>query len=86
MPRPSGSAELQAVGDHAEQRGLGAAGGKRDAHPCGGLGDAGGDLEQAQRGELGGGERLRPGDGVAHRQHQPVGGGVQHEAHLVGQR
>ena len=35
--------------------------GKGDADACGGLGDAGGDLDQAhpQGGELGGGERMR---------------------------
>ena len=66
----------------------GQAAGKRDADPCRRLGDASCDLEQAQPqgGELGGGERLRLGDGVAHRQHEPVGGGVQHEADLVGER
>ena len=31
------------------------------------------------------GERLRLGDGVTHGQHQPVGGGVQHEADLIGE-
>ncbi len=79
--------ELEAAGDPAEQRSLRAGGGKRDAHPRGGLGDAGGNLEQAQAQgrELGAGERLGPGDCITHRQHQPVGGGVQHQAHLVGQ-
>ncbi len=78
MPRPSGSAELQAVGDPAEQRGFRTGGGKRDAHPRRGLGDAGGNFEQAQaqRDELGAGERLGPGNGIAYDEHQPVGGGV----------
>lgn len=51
---------LQAVGDAAEQIGLGACGGESDAHSSGGLRDAGGDLEQprTQRGELGQCKRL----------------------------
>ena len=32
------------------------------------------------------GQRLRLGDRVAHHEHQPVGGGVQQQAHLIGQR
>ena len=70
-----------------EQLGFGAGRGEGNADPCGGLGDATGNLEQAQAHcrELGGGQRLRFGDGVTDSQHQPVGGGVQHEAHLVGE-
>jgi hypothetical protein len=51
-----------------------------DACRC--LGDAPCD---PQGGELGGRERMRPGDGVAHHQQQPVGGGMQHETHLIGE-
>ena len=70
-----------------EQLGFGTCGGERDADPCRGLGDASGDLDQphTQGGELGRGERLWFGNGFAHRRHQPVGGGVQHQANLVGQ-
>lgn len=48
-----------------------------------GLDDAGGDLDQAQPqgGDLGIGQRLRLGDRVAQGQHQPVGGGMQQQAH-----
>ena len=84
----SRSSGLQVVGDAAEQIGLGAGGGEGDANTRGGLGDAGCDLEQPgpQSGELGQCERLGFWNGVAHRQHQPVGGGVQHEPHLIGKR
>ncbi len=78
---------VAAACDATEQLGFGAGAGERDADPRRGLGDAPGDLEQAQPqgGELGRGERLGFGDGVAHRQHEPAGGGVQHEADLVGE-
>ena len=48
----------------------------------------GAELEQPQaKGrELGFGERVRLGDGIAHGQHEPIGGGVQDEPHLVGER
>ncbi len=60
VPRPSWSSGLQAARDAAEQVGLRAGGGKGDADARSGLGDASGDLEQAQPQcrELGGGERL----------------------------
>ena len=63
-------------------------GGEGDAHAAGGLDDPAGDLEQVQpeRGELGGGQLVRPGDAVAQGQQQPVGGGVQDKADLVGER
>ena len=43
----SRSCGLQAAGDAAEQIGLGAGSSEGDAHARGGLGDAGGDLEQS---------------------------------------
>ena len=81
------SGGLEADGDAAKQCVVRACCGKGDADACGGLGDACGDFEEAhsQGGELGVGERMRLGDGVAHRQHQPVGGGMQHETHLIGE-
>ena len=87
-PRQSRSGGLQAVRETGEQLCLRVAGGKRDAHAGGSLGDAGCDLDQAhpQGGELGGAKRLRSGNCVAHSQHHPAGTSVQHEADLVGQR
>src|SRR5258707_8878965 len=41
---------------------------------------------QRDRVDLGGGQLVPHGDGIAHAEDEPVGGGVQHEAHLVGQR
>ena len=81
------SGGLEADGDAAKQCVVRACCSKGDADACGGLGDACGDLEEAraQGGELGVGERMRLVDGVAHRQHQPVGGGMQHETHLIGE-
>ena len=81
------SGGLEADGDAAKQCVVRACCSKGDADACGGLGDACGDFEEAraQGGELGVGERMRFVDGVAHRQHQPVGGGMQHETHLIGE-
>ena len=47
-PRESRPGGLEASCDAAEQLGVGASGGKRDAHPRRGLGDAGCDLDQVQ--------------------------------------
>ena len=71
-----------------DEVGLGTGGREGDAHAMPGLDDPGGDLEQpqAQGRELGPGEVADFRDGVADREHQPVGGRVQHEAHLVGER
>ena len=87
QPRSSRPGGLQAACDAAEQFGFGASGGEADADPGGGLGDAPGDLDQphAQGGELRRGERLRFGNGIAHRQHQPISGGVQYQADLISQ-
>src|SRR6202022_2906330 len=41
---------------------------------------------QADGVELGRGERVRPGNGVSDREDQPVGGSVQNDPHLVGER
>jgi hypothetical protein len=66
--------------------GIGAGGSEGDPDAGSGFDDAGGDLEepQAQRCELGGGERGSLGDFLLDAPHQPVGGGVQDQAHLVG--
>jgi hypothetical protein len=75
-PVVSRSGGLEADGDAAKQCVVRACCCKGDADACGGLGDACGDFEEARPkgGELGVGERMRLVDGVAHRQHQPVGG------------
>ena len=59
-----------------------------DAHARGLLDHPGADLEQAlaEGRELGPGERHPARHRIAEREHQPVGGGVQDEAELVGQR
>ena len=63
-------------------------GGEREAHPADGLCDTGGKLDQTQPqgGELGLGQRLRPGNSVTQLQHEPVGGGMQDKADLIGER
>ena len=70
----------------AQQIRLGTGSREGEADPACGLSDASPELEQpeADRGELGSGEAVGGRDGVAHGEHQPVGGGVQDEPHLVG--
>jgi hypothetical protein len=72
----------------AEERSLWASRGEGEADAGGGLDDTGTEREKAQAdgGELGGGERMCRGDCIAHGEGQPVGRGVQDQAHLVGQR
>lgn len=86
--RRSRSCGLQAAGDAAEQSGFGAGRSESDAHTGGGLCYAGCDLEQPQTqgGELRRCQRLGFWDGIAHCQHGPVGSGMQHEMHLIGER
>jgi len=59
---------------------------KSDANAAWRFGDAGADLNerQAQRIELSFGQGFGFGDGVSHREHKPVGGGVQDQPHLIG--
>ncbi len=66
-PRRLWPGELEAACDATEQLGFAAGAGERDADRCRRLDDAPSDLEQAQPqgGELGDGERLRLGDGIA---------------------
>src|SRR5579872_7181764 len=82
----SRSGRLETDGDRAEQCGIWASCGEGDADACGGLNDTSCNLEQAhpQSSELSGGEWMRLGDGVAHRQHEPISSGMQHKAHLIG--
>src|SRR6201997_3749673 len=69
-PPSSWSGRVQAARETGEQFGIRTGGGESDAHACGGLGDAGGNLDQAQAqgGELGGGEGVRSGDCVTQRE------------------
>ena len=77
---------LQCGRDVAEQRGVRTSGAEGDAHAACRFDDAGADLDerQAQRIELSFGQRFGFGDGVPHREHKPVGGGVQDQPHLIG--
>ena len=88
MPRASGRLRDQSVGQAAEQVGVGAgcSEGKTDAG--GGLDDTGCDLEKPEpdRVEFGRCQITRLRDGVAHGQNEPIGGGVEDEADLVGER
>ena len=88
MPRRSRPCRLETARKAGEQCRLGMRGGEGDTHPACGFDDARGDLDQVhpQGGELGCGERLRPGNGIADLEHQPVRAGVQHEADLIGER
>ena len=81
MPRPSWSSGLEATSEGMRRS-------EGDPHPACGFDDAGGDLDQAhpQGGEPGNGQRLGPGNGVTEFEHQPMGAGVQHETHLIGER
>ena len=71
----------------AEEIGLRTGGGEGETHAACGFDDAGGDLDQRDAKS-----RTRPSpdralrNGVADGEHEPVGGGVQHEADLVGER
>lgn len=87
-PRRLWSGGLQRDGNDAEEIGFRAGGGEGQADARGGLDDAGAELEQAQAQgrELGRSQDVGFGDGVADGEHQPVGGGVEHKANLVGDR
>ena len=87
-PRRSRPARRERSGQTPEQVGFGTSGGEGKTHPAGCLDDAGGDLDQAQTqsGELGPRQVARSGNGVADSEHQPIGAGVQDEAHLIGDR
>src|SRR5680860_130907 len=84
-PHGSWSGGLQGDGDAAEQFGFGTGGGEGQTDARGGFDDAGPELEEVEPegGELGAGEVMGLGHRIAHREHQPVGGGVEHEADLV---
>src|SRR6202166_1418306 len=78
----------QRAGQAAEEVGFGTCRGEGEAHAARGLDDTGGDFQEAetQRRELGSGQFPGFWNGVAHGQHQPISGGVENEADLIGER
>jgi hypothetical protein len=87
-PRRSRTEPEQRAGQAAEEVGFGTCRGERKANAVRGLDDTGSDFQETrtQRRELGSGQFPGFGNGVAHGQHQPISGGVEHEADLVGER
>src|SRR5665647_1732014 len=87
-PRWSGTEREQRAGQAAEEVGFGTCRGERKANAARGLDDPGGDFQKAktQRRELGSGQFPDFGNGVAHGQHQPISGRMEHETDLVGER
>lgn len=85
-PRRSGRRGFEGAGDMLEDVGVGASAGEGDADAAGGFDDAGGDLDEADAdgGELGVPQRCGGGYGLPQLPHQPICGGVEDEAHLVG--
>lgn len=86
MPRRLRAERGEGAGQAGEQIGLGMTGGEGQSHAASRFDDARRDFQepQPQRRKL----RLRQialfGNGVAHGQHQPIGGGVQNERDLIG--
>src|SRR6202163_4783348 len=74
--------------DEADQSGLWAGSGKGEPDTGCHLDNPHAELQepQADGGELGRGEHVGFWDGVSDGEHQPVGGGVQDEPHLIGER
>ncbi|MEY9387592.1 hypothetical protein ABIF93_005849 [Bradyrhizobium japonicum] len=87
-PRRSRTERQQRAGQAADQVGFGTCRGKRKANAARGLDDTGGDFQEpkTQRRELGSGQFPGFGNGVAHGQHQPISGRMEHETDLVGER
>jgi hypothetical protein len=79
---------MSAAGKGPKRWASGPGGGEGQANAAAHFDDAGGDLEEfeAQRGERRLGQVARGGNGVADGEHQPIGGGVENEADLVGER
>src|SRR5215210_7293675 len=86
LPRRSGGCGPERGGEVAEQRGVWTGGGEGDAHTACGLADTRGDFQEPEPDgvELGLGECVGFRDGVTQGEHEPIGGGVENEAHLVG--
>ena len=88
LPRATRSGGPEIAGEACEQLRFWTRRGEGDPHPGRRLSDARGDLEQPhpQGCGLGAGQWLGLWDRVPQLQHEPVGAGVQHEAHLIGER
>lgn len=86
--RDSWARRLQPERNETEQLGFGAARSQRNADAACRLDDAAGDFQemQADAGELALAQRMPGGNAIAHVEQQPIGGCVQNEAELVGQR
>ena len=86
--RRSNPVSEQGRRENGDKVGLGASRRGGDAHAYRISTILGGDFEQpeARRRELGPGEVTDLLDGLANRQHEPVGGRVQHEVDLIGER
>jgi hypothetical protein len=87
-PAGQGPSGQQRAWQAADQVGFGTRRGERKANAARGLDDPGGDFQEpkTQRRELGSGQFLDFGNGVTHGQHQPLSGGVENEANLIGER
>jgi hypothetical protein len=87
-PRRLGTERQQCAWQAADQVGFGTCRGKRKANAACGFDDTGSDFQEAktQRHELGCGQFPGFGNRVAHRQLQPISGGVENEADLIGGR
>ncbi len=87
-PRRSRTERQQRAWQAADQVGFGTCRGERKANAARGLDDPGGDFQETktQRRELGSGQFPDFGNGVAHGQHQPISGRMEHETDLVGVR
>ena len=87
-PRRSGTEREQRAGQAAEEVGFRTCRGEGETHAARGFDNPGGDFQETktQRCELGSGQFPDFGNGVAHGQHQPIGGGVENEADLIGER
>ena len=74
--------------DVADEASIWASSSESYPNPGSGFDDAGAELQKAQSegGKLGGGERVRFGDCVSDGEDQPIRGGMQDQAHLVGER
>src|SRR5450631_2506522 len=87
-PRRSRTEREQRAGQAAEEVGFGTCRGEGETHAARGFDDTGGDFQETktQRRELGRGQFPGFGNGVAHGKHQPISGGVENEADLIGKR
>ena len=87
-PLRSRTERQQRAWQAADQVGFGTCDGERKANAARGLDDTGCDFQETktQGRELGSGQLSDFGNGVAHGQHQPIGGGVENESDLIGER